>query len=180
MISNSQYCFALFLTNQIDESLDLQIDWKPFLSPCCTDNFLFSDVNQQRSIATQHHTKRPSRKRLVMASVYQIKLIGKMGSLVRIGKVEHTWKQAFPWFQLPDPHKDPVKGSLYMLYTEDFIIFRPNLFFSAYYSLCNMLKRGIHIHTCEPVASKMLEKFTGELAKKLEKFCRSSICKKCG
>ena len=26
------------------------------------------------------------------------------------------------------------------------------------------------IHTCEPVASKMLEKFTGDLAKKLENF----------
>ena len=27
-----------------------------------------------------------------------------------------------------------------------------------------------HVHTCEPVASKMLEKFTGELAKKRENF----------
>ena len=33
-------------------------------------------------------------------------------------------------------------------------------------------------HTCEPVASKMLEKFPGELAKKTGEFFRSSICKK--
>ena len=34
---------------------------------------------------------------------------------------------------------------------------------------CVFIKKPI-LHTCEPVASKMLEKFPGELAKKRENF----------
>ena len=36
------------------------------------------------------------------------------------------------------------------------------------------------IHTCEPVAKKNLEKFSGELAKKLENFVGPRYIEKCG
>ena len=40
---------------------------------------------------------------------------------------------------------------------------------------------GGHVyHTCEPVASKMLEKFTGELAKKRENFVGRRYVKNVG
>ena len=51
-----------------------------------------------------------------------------------------------------------------MLISEFQMVFSPPIFFR------NDKKRRYYCHTCEPVASKNLEKFSGELAKKLENF----------